>query len=130
MAEITKTPEWQSLERHYKKIKDLHMKDLFENDTDRFESNHILFGDFLFDYSKNRITKETKELLISLARTADIENWRRRLFSGEKINFTESRSALHIALRNRSNKPRSEEHTSELQSRSDLVCRLLLEKKK
>ena len=49
MAEITKTPEWQSLEKHYKKIKDLHMKDLFENDTDRFESNHILFDDFLFD---------------------------------------------------------------------------------
>ena len=68
MAEITKTPEWQSLEKHYKKIKDLHMKDLFENDTDRFESNHILFDDFLFDYSKNRITKETKELLISLSK--------------------------------------------------------------
>ena len=105
MAEITKTPEWQSLEKHYKKIKDLHMKDLFENDADRFENNHILFDDFLFDYSKNRITKETKELLISLAKTADIENWRRRLFSGEKINFTENRSALHIALRNRSNNP-------------------------
>ena len=99
MAEITKTPEWQSLEKHYKKIKDLHMKDLFENDTDRFENNHILFDDFLFDYSKNRITKETKELLISLAKTADIENWRRRLFSGEKINFTENRSALTYSLK-------------------------------
>ena len=105
MAEITKTSEWLSLEEHFKKIKDIHMKDLFENDIQRFENNHILFDDFLFDYSKNRITEETRKLLISLAKSADIENWRKRLFSGEKINFTENRSALHIALRNRSNKP-------------------------
>ena len=105
MAEITKTSEWLSLEEHFKKIKNIHMKDLFENDIQRFENNHILFDDFLFDYSKNRITEETKKLLISLAKSADIENWRKRLFSGEKINFTENRSALHIALRNRSNKP-------------------------
>ena len=105
MAEITKTPEWRSLENHFKKIKNLHMKDFFQNDTKRFENNHILFDDFLFDYSKNRITEETKKLLISLAESADIENWRKRLFSGEKINFTENRSALHIALRNRSNNP-------------------------
>ena len=105
MAEITKTSEWLSLEEHFKKIKNIHMKDLFENDTQRFENNHILFDDFLFDYSKNRITEETRKLLISLAKSADIENWRKRLFSGEKINFTENRSALHIALRNRSNKP-------------------------
>ena len=105
MAEITKTSEWLSLEEHFKKIKNIHMKDLFENDSKRFENNHILFDDFLFDYSKNRITEETKKLLISLAKSADIENWRKRLFSGEKINFTENRSALHIALRNRSNKP-------------------------
>ena len=100
MAEITKTLEWLSLEEHFKKIKNIHMKDLFENDTQRFENNHILFDDFLFDYSKNRITAETRKLLISLAKSADIENWRKRLFSGEKINFTENRSALHIALRN------------------------------
>ena len=105
MAEITKTSEWLSLEEHFKKIKNIHMKDLFENDIQRFENNHILFDDFLFDYSKNRITAETRKLLISLAKSADIENWRKRLFSGEKINFTENRSALHIALRNRSNKP-------------------------
>ena len=105
MAEITKTSEWLSLEEHFKKIKNIHMKDLFENDIQRFENNHILFDDFLFDYSKNRITEETRKLLISLAKSADIENWRKRLFSGEKINFTENRSALHIALRNRSNKP-------------------------
>ncbi|MBT3520224.1 MAG: glucose-6-phosphate isomerase, partial [Gammaproteobacteria bacterium] len=78
MAEITKTPEWRSLENHFKKIKNLHMKDFFQNDTKRFENNHILFDDFLFDYSKNRITEETKKLLISLAESADIENWRKR----------------------------------------------------
>jgi len=105
MAEITKTPEWRSLENHIKKIKNLHMKNLFENDANRFKDNHILFDDFLFDYSKNRITEETKKLLIALAKSANIEGWRKRLFSGEKINFTEDRPALHIALRNRSNNP-------------------------
>ncbi len=105
MAEITKTPEWRSLENHFEKIKNLHMKDLFKSDTKRFKNNHILFDDFLFDYSKNRITDETKKLLISLAESADIKNWSKRLYSGDKINFTENRPALHIALRNRSNKP-------------------------
>ena len=103
MAEITKTSEWRSLEKHFEKIKNSHMKEMFEDDPNRFENNHILFDDFLFDFSKNRITEETKKLLLSLAKAADIENWRDHLFSGEKINFTENRAALHIALRNRSN---------------------------
>jgi len=105
MTEITKTVEWCALKDHFEKMKSTHMRDLFSDDSKRFEKNHILFDDLLFDFSKNRITEETKKLLISLAKTADIENWRKRLFSGDKINFTENRSALHIALRNRSNDP-------------------------
>ncbi|MBT7121178.1 MAG: glucose-6-phosphate isomerase, partial [Nitrosomonadales bacterium] len=66
MAEITKTSEWRSLEKHFEKIKNSHMKEMFEDDPNRFENNHILFDDFLFDFSKNRITEETKKLLLSL----------------------------------------------------------------
>ena len=105
MAEITKTKEWLALQNHYKELKASHMRDLFENDLQRFDKNHIQLEDFLFDFSKNRITEETKKLLVSLAKKANLEDWRERLFSGEKINFTENRAALHIALRNRSNKP-------------------------
>ncbi len=105
MAEITKTKEWLALKNHYKELKASHMRDLFKQDSQRFEKNHIQLEDFLFDYSKNRITEDTKKLLLSLARKANLEDWRERLFSGEKINFTENRAALHIALRNRSNRP-------------------------
>jgi len=105
MAEITKTKEWLALQNHYKDLKATHMRDLFKHDSQRFEKNHIQIEDLLFDFSKNRITEETKKLLLSLARKANLEDWRERLFSGEKINFTENRAALHIALRNRSNKP-------------------------
>ena len=105
MASIKKTSSWKTLEAHLKSIKDVHMRDLFSKDENRFKKNHILFDDFLVDYSKNRITEETKKNLISLAKEANIENWRDKLFSGDKINFTENRSVLHVALRNRSNKP-------------------------
>ena len=81
------------------------MRDLFNNDDNRFNKYHIQYEDFLVDFSKNRITDETLNLLLTLAKDAKVEDWRDRLFSGDKINFTENRSALHIALRNRSNKP-------------------------
>ena len=81
------------------------MRDLFSIDMNRFKNFHIQYDDFLVDFSKNRITDETINLLINLAKEAKFENWRDRLFAGDKINFTENRSALHIALRNRSNNP-------------------------
>ena len=62
-------------------------------------------GDILIDYSKNRITEETFQLLINLAKSRNVEAGRDSMFNGEKINFTEDRAVLHIALRNRSNKP-------------------------
>ena len=105
MAEITKTAEWRALENHFKDIKNSHMRDFFMSDPERFDKNHLQLNDFLFDFSKNRITDETKKLLIALAEKAGLQDWRGRLFSGEKINFTENRAALHIALRNRANKP-------------------------
>jgi glucose-6-phosphate isomerase len=81
------------------------MRDLFAKDPKRFEKFSVRFGDILLDFSKNRITDETLRLLLELARWAKIEQWRDRMFRGEKINITENRAVLHIALRNRSNRP-------------------------
>src|SRR5205823_712336 len=78
---------------------------LFAQDPKRFESFTLRFEDLLVDYSKHRITAETLRLLFALAREAQVERWRDRMFSGEKINGTEDRAVLHVALRNRSNKP-------------------------
>jgi len=105
MSTINKSSSWKALNNHFEKIKSIHMRDLFAGDDDRFNKYHIQYEDFLVDFSKNRITDETLGLLLNLAKEAKLENWRDRLFSGDKINFTENRSALHIALRNRSNKP-------------------------
>ena len=105
MSTINKSSSWKALASHFEKIKSTHMRDLFNNDDDRFNKYHIQYEDFLVDFSKNRITDETLKLLINLAKEAKLEEWRKRLFSGDKINFTENRSALHIALRNKSNNP-------------------------
>lgn len=82
-----------------------HMRDLFETDPARFERFSLQVGELLLDYSKNRITDETMGLLVRLAEEADVAGWRERMFSGEKINNTENRAVLHVALRNRSNRP-------------------------
>ena len=81
------------------------MRDLFAGDPERFQKYSIQLGDILFDYSKNRITDRTMSLLFDLARAAGLEDQRGRMFNGEKINFTEDRAVLHIALRNRANVP-------------------------
>jgi glucose-6-phosphate isomerase len=104
MNDLTKLPAWNALQQHYKKAKKLHLRDLFEKDSKRFEKFSIRFNDILIDYSKNRITDETMKLLLQLAREAKVKKWIKKMFSGEKINFTENRAVLHIALRNRSNR--------------------------
>ncbi|MQT13778.1 glucose-6-phosphate isomerase [Segnochrobactrum spirostomi] len=81
------------------------LRDLFKADPDRFAKFSVSFGDLLLDFSKNHLTSETLGLLLDLARVADIEGWREKMFTGEKINFTENRAVLHVALRNRSNRP-------------------------
>ena len=65
----------------------------------------LRLGDLLLDYSKHRITADTMELLFELARSMDVEGWRDRMFTGDKINATENRAVLHVALRNRSGRP-------------------------
>lgn len=105
MAALTTLPVWQKLCQHEKSIVSTHMRDLFAADKNRFEKYSLKFDDILFDFSKHRITDETLPLLMQLAREANIEGWRDRMFAGEKINITENRAVLHTALRNRSNTP-------------------------
>lgn len=105
MATLTQHPSWQSLCHHQKTMSTQHMRDLFNADPKRFDTFSLIHEDLLLDYSKHRITSETLTLLFQMAREANIENWRDRMFSGEKINITENRAVLHTALRNRGNSP-------------------------
>jgi glucose-6-phosphate isomerase len=105
MATLHKLPVWQELNQHQQNIASLHMRDLFAQDAKRFDKFSLKFADILFDYSKHRITDETLPMLFQLAREAKIENWRDKMFAGEKINITEDRAVLHTALRNRANTP-------------------------
>ncbi|MBE0439942.1 MAG: glucose-6-phosphate isomerase [Gammaproteobacteria bacterium] len=98
-------PEWQSLVRHYSDLKYLSMREQFVLDSDRAEHFSLKSGDLFLDYSKNRVTKETMEKLLSLAKAVELPNWIERMFTGQEINNTEGRAVLHIALRNRSNTP-------------------------
>ncbi len=93
------TPAWKKLEAHYQDIKDTHLKDLFAADPHRAEELTISWEDFLFDYSKNRITKETLKLLLDLANETGLEDAIQKYFAGDSINETEGRAVLHTALR-------------------------------
>ncbi|HEY0907574.1 MAG TPA: glucose-6-phosphate isomerase [Methylophilus sp.] len=105
MAKLTTHPSWQALNQHQKDMSAVQMRDLFQQNPQRFEEFSLIVDDILLDYSKHRITKHTLSHLFELARDAQIETWRERMFSGEKINITENRAVLHTALRNRSNTP-------------------------
>ena len=105
MTDLVQSPVWKALQAHYEEIKDVHMRDMFKQDPARFDKFSTRLNDLLLDYSKNRITCKTFDLLMALARHVDIEQWRDRMFAGEPINYTENRSVLHVALRNRSNRP-------------------------
>ena len=101
----TKLKTWQELQNHYSRIKDVHMRDLFDEEPHRFEKYILEFEDILLDYSKNRITDETIDLLTKLADEMELKKAILRMFRGDKINETENRAVLHTALRNRSNFP-------------------------
>ncbi|EEW2545076.1 TPA: glucose-6-phosphate isomerase [Escherichia coli] len=102
----TQTAAWQALQKHFDEMKDVTIADLFAKDGDRFSKFSATFDDqMLVDYSKNRITEETLAKLQDLAKECDLEGAIKSMFSGEKINRTENRAVLHVALRNRSNTP-------------------------
>ncbi len=105
MPALTQLAEYQALQSHYAAASKLQMRDLFAKDPNRFDSFHLKFEDILLDYSKNRVTAETMALLRNLAKASDLKGWTEKMFSGAKINTTEDRAVLHIALRSRSNRP-------------------------
>ena len=98
-SELTRTPEWQALEAHYEATRDTQMRELFASDASRAERFHAEALGIYFDYSKNRLTDETKSLLLELAESAGLKAKIEAMFSGEKINTTEGRAVLHTALR-------------------------------
>lgn len=105
MPALTTSDAWIALREHQTEIAATHMRDMFKADPDRFEKFSIPLNEILFDFSKNRITEKTVSLLLALAERAGLKAKIDDLFSGEKINNTEDRPVLHIALRNRSNYP-------------------------
>src|SRR4051794_38331299 len=99
IPDIVATPAWQALQRHHDEIGEKHLRELFADDAERGTELALTVGDLYIDYSKHRVTRETLKLLIDLARTARLEQWRDAMFSGAHINTSENRAVLHIALR-------------------------------
>ncbi len=105
MTDLTTSDAWAALTRHADAMAGQHLRDLFDRDPARFETFSLRLDDLLVDFSKGRVTAETMALLFDLARTIDVEAWRDAMFAGDKINVTEGRAVLHVALRNRANDP-------------------------
>ncbi len=106
MTRLTQTGAWKALKAHYTDLAGVHMRDLFADDPDRAQKFSCKFNKGIFlDYSKNRITDKTMGLLFDLIREMNVAAAIERMFTGEKVNVTEGRAALHTALRNRSNIP-------------------------
>ena len=102
----TKTSAWKALTEHFNKTANVTIADHFKSDDNRFQNFSLKFNDdFLVDFSKNRISRETLDLLVNLANETDLSGAIRSMFEGEKINVTENRAVLHTALRNKSNTP-------------------------
>jgi glucose-6-phosphate isomerase len=102
---LTSSAAWKALETHQREMADVHMRALFAQDPQRFHKFSMQFQDLRLDYSKNRITEKTMQLLRDLVRQADLTGWTEKMFNGEKIHTTENCAVLHIALRKRSNRP-------------------------
>jgi glucose-6-phosphate isomerase len=105
MPALTQLSAWKALTAHYQEISGIHMRDMFQQDPGRFNKFSLRFKDILLDYSKNRVNQETMRLLFELAREVDLKAAVERMFAGEKLNNTEDRAVLHVALRNRCNRP-------------------------
>ena len=97
MSKLTDAPAWRAIVEHQREMAEVHMRDLFADDSPRFERFSLRLDDVLFDYSKNRITEETMTLLMDLARHARLSEWIAAMFGGEKINSTEVYCTLPCA---------------------------------
>jgi len=96
---LTQRPAWKALAAHHKSIQNLHLRKLFADDPRRGKQMAVKAAGLYLDYSKNRITGQTLKLLIQLARESDLSGRIAAMFSGQKINITENRAVLHVALR-------------------------------
>jgi len=105
MSSLTRLPQWAALTSHQAAMAGRSMRELFREDGARCERFSVRVESLLLDYSKNRITPETMGLLFELAKASEVKAWTEKMFTGEKINFTEGRAVLHVALRNRQNSP-------------------------
>ncbi|HZH81654.1 MAG TPA: hypothetical protein VFD87_00825, partial [Phototrophicaceae bacterium] len=99
IAPLAERQAWNALEAHYKTVRELHLRELFADDPERGERMTAEAAGLFLDYSKNRITDETLKLLVQLAEESDLRERMGAMFGGEKINRTENRAVLHIALR-------------------------------
>ena len=100
MSKLIDSLAWRNLQTHYDVMQHVTLTQLFENEPERFHRFSYAFQDFLFDFSKNHITDETLSLLMQLARDARLSERIQDLFSGKKINTSEDRPVMHMALRN------------------------------
>ncbi|MFH1603777.1 MAG: glucose-6-phosphate isomerase [Pseudomonadota bacterium] len=105
MSTLTESPAWRSLAAHFEEMRPARLRDLFATDAGRFARFSFDAGPVFLDYSKNLVTQRTLELLFDLARQCAVEELRDAMFAGRRINHTEGRAVLHIALRNRSGRP-------------------------
>ncbi len=96
---LTQRPEWKALEEHYARMRGIHLRELFAQDAQRGERFALEAAGLYLDYSKNRVTDETLRLLLRLAESSGLRQRIDAMFSGEKINVTEKRAVLHVALR-------------------------------
>ena len=103
--EVDKTRIWKKLEKHCKSFRKIEMRDLFQKNPQRAEKFRLNLENMTVDYSKNRITERTMKYLLTLAKERHVAEKIEEMFTGEKINITENRAVLHIALRNRSKDP-------------------------
>ncbi len=101
----TTTDAWNKLDEYYFGFEGVHMKEIFANDPNRFQKYSLKFEDILVDFSKNILDDEVREMLIELANECGLKGAVESMFTGQKINATENRAVLHVALRNRSNAP-------------------------
>jgi glucose-6-phosphate isomerase len=99
LTPLTQRPEWRALEEHYQGLRDTHLRALFADDPGRGERLALEAVGIYLDYSKNRVTDETLRLLLALAQSSGLRGRIDAMFSGEKINITEKRAVLHVALR-------------------------------
>src|SRR5579863_8299397 len=99
LTPLTQRPEWKALEEHFQRVRDVHLRALFADDAGRGERLTLEAAGIYLDYSKNRITGETMRLLLELAASSGLRERIDAMFRGDKINVTEKRAVLHIALR-------------------------------